>query len=143
MPAVDLGERLSQLGRRVTRVPEDGQPSTRSQSLGGLGGARDGIHPVPRLAGDDRVERPAGGVPPLERGDLHLDTVVPGRVGHPRVDVHPQHLAAGGLQLPSDDARAAADVEHLSTRDRVDEVTDELGGIPGAGPVVPLRVGAE
>jgi hypothetical protein len=143
MPAVDLGERVGELGRRVTGGPEDGQPSARSQDRGRVGGPRERIHRVPGLTGDDGVERPADRVPRLERGDLDVDSPPSRGLGHPGIDVHTQHLAAGGLKLPGDDASTAADVEHVSARHLVDEVTDRVGGIARAGAVVSLRIGPE
>jgi hypothetical protein len=63
---------------------------------------------VPGLPGDDRVERPAGEIPRLEGRHLDLDPGPHREVGHPRVGLHPEHLAAGREELPRRDTGTAS-----------------------------------
>jgi hypothetical protein len=98
---------------------------------------------VPRLAGDDGVEAPAGGLPVLEARDLDLGAAAPGEAGHPRVDLDAEHPAAERRELPRDDAGAAADVEHAGSGSRGGDRFDDAGGIARPAPVVALGIGAE
>ena len=68
---------------------------------------------MPRLGGDDRVERPAGWLPGFEGRHLDLQAAGSREVGHPRIGLDAEHGAAGGLELAGCDAGAAADVEHV------------------------------
>ena len=98
---------------------------------------------MPRLAGDDRVEDPSGGLPGLERGDLDLDPASARRGGHSSVDVDTDNGAACRLKLAGDDAGAHSDVEDVSPGELVDEVADARGRVTRSGPVVALGVRAE
>jgi hypothetical protein len=141
--AVSSRERLGHLGRWLEYVPEDRQASVRTQHLGRLRGADDRVHPVPRLGGDQCVERPPGRLPGFE--GCHLDPQAAGfrEVGHPCIRLDAEHGATGGLELAGRDARAAADVEHVRPRDPGDDTRHQVIGVAGAGPVVALRVRAE
>lgn len=92
---MDPGEGFTQVGRGLEGVPEHRQPRAGAQRLRRLGRAGDGVHPVPGLCGDDRVERPARGGPGFERRHLDLNPPLPGYVSHTGVGVDPEHPAAG------------------------------------------------
>ncbi len=142
-PAEDLGERRAQVLRRVEGVPEHRQPAAGAQHRGGLRHARDRVHPVPGLRGDDRVERAADRVPVLELRDLRLGPALPGQLGHPRVGINAEPPAAGRLEQPGGDAGAAPDVEDVASRAGGDDAVHQAGGIGGPGPVVAAGVGTE
>ena len=142
-PAVDLGERLARSGGGCEGVPEHRQPAAGAQHLRRLGRARDRVHPVPGLRGDDRVERAAGRVPVLERRHLDLDPGLPGQLGHPRVGIDAEHPAPGRLEQPGGDAGPAADVEDVAARAGGDDPLHQGTGIAGPGPVVAAGVRAE
>jgi hypothetical protein len=124
-------------------VPERRQPAAGPQHLRRLGRARDRVDPVPGLPGDDRVECPAGGVPGFEGRHLDLDPAAPRELGHARVGLDAQHLAAGRLELPGFDAGAAADVQDVGPGAGGDDPLDHSLGVAGPGPVVAFGVGAE
>ena len=65
-----------------------------------------------------------------------------GHFGHPGVGLDAEHVAAAGGQEPRHDARSAADIDDPETR-HGNEVVEEGGRVPRAGPVVLLGVGAE
>jgi hypothetical protein len=98
---------------------------------------------VPRLPGDDRVEAPPGGVPVLELRHLDVEPARPGEVGHPRVGVDAEHPAAGRLEEPSRDPRAAAGVDHVAAGALGDDPVHHRGRIAESGAVVAAGVGAE
>ena len=98
---------------------------------------------MPGLAGDDRVERPPGGVPRLEGRHFSLDAGSPGELGHPRVGFYAEHRATGRLELPGGDARATADVEDVEAGAGGDDPLHEGAGVAGPNPVAPLGVHTE
>jgi len=98
---------------------------------------------VPGRPGDDRIELPAGRVPGFERRHLDLDPGPPREVGHPRVGLDAEHLAAGRLELPGFYAGAAADVEDAGPGAGGDDLLHQGVGIAGPGPVVAFGVRAE
>jgi len=142
-PAVDRGEGFRHVGRRLARVPEHGQPAASPQRLRCLGRSRDRVHPVPGLPGDDRIELAAGGIPGFERRHLDLESAPPRQAGHPRVDLDPEHPAAGRLELARGDAGADADVEDAGAGAGGDDPAHHGPGIAGPGPVVAFGVRAE
>jgi hypothetical protein len=98
---------------------------------------------VPGLAGDDRIECSAGGVPSFERRHFDLEPASASQVGHPRVDVDPEHPAAGRLELPGGDAGTGTDVDNVVSGAAVDDPLHHGFGIAGPGPVVAFGVRAE
>jgi hypothetical protein len=98
---------------------------------------------VPGLPGEDRVEHPAGGVPVLELRHLDFEPAPAGVLGHPRVDVDPENLAASGPEQPGDDARPDADVEHVGSRTGAEDALHHGVGISRPGSVVAFRVRTE
>ena len=82
------------------------------QHLGGLGRARYRVHPVPGLPGNDGVERPSGRIPRFERRHLNLEALLPGELGHSRVDLDAEQPAPGRSEGSSGDPGADAHVEH-------------------------------
>src|SRR6202041_34657 len=111
-----------------------------SQQLCGLGGTQYGVHPVPGLPGDDRVEGPAARVPGFEVADLDVDPGPTCNLGHPGVRVAAEDRDAGRRVLPRPDAGSAADVQEFDAGARGDDALDELVGIPGPRPVVAIGV---
>jgi hypothetical protein len=98
---------------------------------------------VPRLPGDDGVERPARGVPGLERRHVDLQAVAAREVGHARVGFDARYPAARRPELPGGDAGARADVEDVGAGGGGDHGLDHGVGVAGAGAVVALGVRAE
>lgn len=98
---------------------------------------------MPGLAGDNRIELPAGRVPGFERRYVNLDPEPPRQVGHPCVGLHPEHPAAGRLELPGGDCGTAADVEDAWAGAADDDPVHHGVGIAGPGPVVAFGIRAE
>ena len=142
-PAVDRGEGFGQVGRRLEHVPEHGEPSAGPQGLRRLDRSRDGVHPVPGLPGDDRVEIPAGAFPVFELRHLGLHPGPPGEVSHPRVGLDPEHPAAGRLELPGGYAGPAADVQDVGPGAGGDDPVHHGVGVARPDPVVASGVRAE
>ena len=98
---------------------------------------------MPGRPGDDGVEFPGGGVPGFERRHLDLDPTAPREVSQPGVGLDAEHRAVGRLELPGDDAGAAADVEDGGPGAGGDDPLHQGVGVAGAGPVVAFGAYAE
>ena len=98
---------------------------------------------MPGLAGDDRVEFPAGWVPGFERRHLDLDPPPLCQVGHPRVGLDPEHPAAGRSELPGGDAGTAANIEDVVSGATIDDPLHHGFGVARPGPIVAFGVRAE
>jgi len=98
---------------------------------------------VPGLPGDDRVERPARGIPRLECRHVDVEPATTRRFGHPRVDLDPEHPAAGGAERLGGDARADPDVEDGGAGSGSEDPFHHGPRIARPRPVVPLGVRAE
>jgi len=98
---------------------------------------------VPGLPGNDRIEVSSGGVPSLEGRHLDLDPAAACKVGHPRVGLDPEHLAAGSLELPGFYAGTDADVEDVGSGAGGDDAPHHGVGVAGPGPVVAFGIRAE
>ena len=94
-------------------VREKCQPATRPQRVGGHGWPDVLINPVPRLSGDDEVERVGRRRPGFERrDDVHATSV--GHGGHPLVRLHADNLAPAIEEPLRRDTGAASDVQDPS-----------------------------
>ena len=71
----DIVEGVGDFARWVEDMPVHRQQPVWPQYLCRLAGTQHRVDPVPGLPGDDRVERPAAGVPIFELADLDLDPV--------------------------------------------------------------------
>ena len=112
-PLVDLGEGPAEVGWGSNVFQNTAsRPSGRSASAA-LRRPGHGIHPVPRLAGHHGVEAATGGIPLLEPGDLDLEPVASGHLGHPLVRIDARHPAAVRGELAGDDAGADPDIEDV------------------------------
>jgi hypothetical protein len=140
---VNIVEGCAHLRRRLAYVPEHSQPPAEAQYLGRLGRSGHRIYPVPRLPGDDRVERPAGRIPDLELGHLDIDPALPGQFGHACIRIDPEHPAPRFLELAGRYAGAAADIENVAAGAAGDDAVYQGLGIAGPGSVVALGVRAE
>lgn len=98
---------------------------------------------MPGRGRDDRVVGPPSALPVLELGDLNLDSGLTGELGHPPVDLHAQHRAAGRLTLPGRDPRAAADVEDIDPETGGGDSSYQCLGVVGSSSVVALGIRAE
>ena len=85
----------------------------------------------------------SAGVPGLELRHLDLDPAVPGKAGHARVGIDPEHPAPGRLELPGCDAGTAADIENVEAGTGGDDTLHQGTGIVRAGPVVTFGVRPE
>lgn len=111
--------------------------------MGRLGGSSHWVNPVPGLPRDDRVELSAGGLPGFKCRHLDLEPVPPRDICHPRVDLDPEHAAAGSLELAGGDPGPTADVEDVwPWAGSYDPLHHRLG-IARPGSVVALGVRAE
>ncbi len=88
-------------------------PATRSQRLGRLGCSLERVNPVPGLSGDYSIESLVGRVPLFERSRLDPKSISATEVGHPRVDLDPEHPAVDRLELAGCDTGADADVDNV------------------------------
>jgi AcrR family transcriptional regulator len=66
---------------------------------------------VPGLTGDHGVERSSGRIPFLELGDFDGEAVTSRELGHARVDLDPQHLAAHVHERSGGEPGADPDIE--------------------------------
>lgn len=98
---------------------------------------------MPRLGGDDRVERPAGWLPGFEGRHFDLQAAGSRDVGHPPIGLDAEHGGAGRLELAGCDAGAAADVEHVGPRAPGNDPRHQCIWVAGPGLVIALRVHAE
>jgi hypothetical protein len=102
---------------------------------------------VPRLAGNDDVERPTPRVPLLERPVVDDGPVPAGDRGHARVRLDADDVAAAVGEEPRHLPGAAANVEDavrpIAVDAIADEGVDEGGRVRRSGPVVALGIGSE
>jgi hypothetical protein len=68
---------------------------------------------------------------------------MPRELGQPGVRVDPEYLAAGGLELPRDDAGGNPDVENERSGGRSRNALDQGAGIARPSPVITLRIRSE
>src|SRR5262249_12049249 len=139
----DIVEGRGDLAGRVVDMPVRRQQAAGPQYLRRLGGAAHGVHPMPGLPGDDRVESPAARVPGFEVADFDLDPGPPGNLGHPGVRFDAQHRDTGLSVLPCADAGATADVQEINAGAGHDDALYQGVGIPGPDPVVAIGVHSE
>ena len=98
---------------------------------------------MPGHAGDDQVKRPPSRVPVLKLGDLHVEAVLPGELGHPRVDLDPEHPTSGSLKWACGNTGADAHVKNVTAGTRGDDRLHQLLRVAGSGAVIALGVSPE
>jgi len=142
VPVVHRVELVSQ-GHFLVAVREQCQSATRAQRVGRRRWPNVLINPVPRLSGDDEVERVVGRRPGFEWRDDDVEAASVGHGGHPLVRLHADNLAPAIEEQLRRDAGAAPDVQDPSDVRAVDRGIDRRCRVRRSRAVVLLGVVAE
>lgn len=128
MLAVDDVERGDDGFVQHRRGPKPRHSPTCVQHFGSFNDSARRVDPVPCLAAGDKVESAPAGVPRLEGGDFHLDTVTARHLGHPFVRLDAENGQAAFGEGHSGFAGTAPDIEHRF-RSQAGQIVDQSVGV--------------